>query len=120
VRQGGLRDAILHSAGANTAHGLRHPNADKRRAVLMLRQDDEWAAWSDREIARRCAVSTDTVGRYRKEQGPSVEIGQIDQPRTDRPAPNRARAGSATAARCAACPVSRGRCRQRRDAGLAP
>ncbi|MGU3330405.1 hypothetical protein ACLBXB_26115 [Methylobacterium mesophilicum] len=48
----------------------------------MLMQDEEWAAWSDREIARRCAVSTDTVGGYRKEQGPSVEIGQMDQPRT--------------------------------------
>ncbi|MGT2479599.1 hypothetical protein ACU4GR_13540 [Methylobacterium oryzae CBMB20] len=31
VRQGGLRDAILHSAGANAAHGLRRTNADKRR-----------------------------------------------------------------------------------------
>lgn len=67
VRQGSLRDAILHSAGANAAHGLRRTNADKRRAVLMLLEDEEWAAWSDREIARRCAVSADLVGIVRRD-----------------------------------------------------
>jgi hypothetical protein len=67
VHEGGLRDAILHSAGANAAHGLRRTNADKRRAVLMLLEDEEWAAWSDREIARRCAVSADLVGIVRRD-----------------------------------------------------
>ncbi|MGH1591797.1 hypothetical protein ACRBEV_29670 [Methylobacterium phyllosphaerae] len=65
MRQGGLRDAILHSAGANAAHGLRRTNADKRRAVLMLLQDEEWSGWADREIARRCAVHHELVGRVR-------------------------------------------------------
>lgn len=65
MRQGGLRDAILHSAGANAAHGLRRTNADKRRAVLMLLEDEEWATWADREIARRCAVDHTFVGRMR-------------------------------------------------------
>jgi hypothetical protein len=82
VHLGGLRDAILHSAGANSDHGVRRTNADKRRAVMLLLKDPEWSQWSDREIARRCAVATDTVSRYRKELGASVEIGQIDQPRT--------------------------------------
>jgi hypothetical protein len=67
VRQGGLRDAILHSAGANVAHGLRRTNADKRRAVLMLLEDEEWSQWADREIARRCAVHHELVGRVRAE-----------------------------------------------------
>lgn len=67
MRQGGLRDVILHSAGANAAHGLRRTNADKRRAVLMLLQDHEWGAWANREIARRCAVSADLVGVVRRD-----------------------------------------------------
>ena len=37
---GGLRDAILFSVGANAAHGLRRTNADKRRTVLLLWEDE--------------------------------------------------------------------------------
>lgn len=33
----------------------------------MLLEDEEWAAWSDREIARRCAVHHELVGRVRAE-----------------------------------------------------
>ena len=56
IRQGDRRAAILHSVAANSAHGLRRTNDDKRRAVLTLLEDAEWSTWSDREIARRCAV----------------------------------------------------------------
>ena len=56
VRQGTRRDAILHSVGANSTHGLRRTNEDKQRAVLRLLEDQEWRAWSDREIARRWGV----------------------------------------------------------------
>ncbi|MFC3208105.1 ParB/RepB/Spo0J family partition protein [Aquamicrobium soli] len=70
VRQGTRRDAILYSVGANDTHGLRRTRDDKRRAVLTLLNDAEWSKWSDREIARQCAVSPDTVGRVRKEVGP--------------------------------------------------
>ena len=52
VRQGTRRDAVLFSAGANAVHGLRRSNADKRRAVETLLNDEEWRAWSDNEIAR--------------------------------------------------------------------
>ncbi|PWJ73849.1 hypothetical protein C7441_12533 [Pseudaminobacter salicylatoxidans] len=65
VRQGTRRDAILHSVGANASHGLRRSNDDKRRAVLTLLNDAEWSKWSDREIARRCAVSDKTVASLR-------------------------------------------------------
>ena len=65
VRQGTRRDAILYSVGANEAHGLRRTNDDKRRAVLTLLNDAEWAKWSDREIARRCNVSDKTVASLR-------------------------------------------------------
>ena len=64
---GDLRDAILHSVGANAAHGLRRTNADKRRAVNRLVRDYDWRKWSDREIARRCGVSGKFVGAVRRE-----------------------------------------------------
>jgi hypothetical protein len=65
IHEGTLRDAILYSAGANAAHGLRRTNMDKKRAVLTLLEDDEWSSWSDHEIARRCAVNHTTVMRHR-------------------------------------------------------
>lgn len=67
VRQGSRRDAILHSAGANGKHGLDRTNEDKRRAVETLLRDEEWSAWSDREIARRCNVGNRLVGDVRRE-----------------------------------------------------
>lgn len=65
IKQGTRRDAILYSAGANNAHGLRRTNADKRRAVQMLLEDDEWSKWPDMEIARRCGVSHTFVQNMR-------------------------------------------------------
>ena len=65
IRQGGLRDAVLYSIGANTKHGLRRTNADKKRAVLAMLQDSEWQQWSDRQIAKQAGVSNQTVSNYR-------------------------------------------------------
>jgi hypothetical protein len=67
VLNGPRRDALLYSVGANTSHGLRRSNADKRRVVEIVLADSEWVKWSDREIARHCAVSADLVGAVRKE-----------------------------------------------------
>lgn len=65
VTQGGQRDAILFSVGANADHGRLRTNDDKRRAVLRLLTDPEWSQWSDREIARRCRVDHKTVAALR-------------------------------------------------------
>ena len=67
VKIGGLREAILQSLGSNADHGKRRSNADKRRAVEMMLRDSEWVKWSDREIARRCAVSNNFVSDLRKD-----------------------------------------------------
>ena len=75
VRQGDKRAAVLHSVGVNAQHGLRRTNADKRRAVMVLLDDPEWAAWSDREIGRRCGVHHNTVSGLR----PSGEKRQIEK-----------------------------------------
>lgn len=53
------------SVGANEEHGLRRTNEDKRRAVLTLLGDAEWSSWSDREIARQCAVGYTLVAKLR-------------------------------------------------------
>ncbi|GIK73827.1 MAG: hypothetical protein BroJett021_28150 [Chloroflexota bacterium] len=69
VRSGTRRDAILHAAGANSDHGLRRSDEDKRRAVETLLRDDEWGRWSNRELARRCNVSEALVRKIKKDLG---------------------------------------------------
>jgi hypothetical protein len=66
ITPGTQREAILFSLSANSNHGLRRSNADKRRAVQTLLDDSEWCAWSDHELARRCAVSVSFVGDVRR------------------------------------------------------
>ena len=78
IRQGTQRDAILYSVGANAAHGMRRTNQDKRRAVMRLLEDAKWRAWSDREIASRCAVSFTLVAELRK----SVTASSCSEERT--------------------------------------
>lgn len=72
VEPGDRRDAVLDAAGANADHGLRRSNEDKRRAVEMLLQDEEWSQWSDHEIARRCKVSQPFVSKMRNELSENV------------------------------------------------
>jgi hypothetical protein len=66
VHSGDRRDAILHSVGANSKHGLRRTNEDKRHAVEILLRDEEWMQWSNREIARQADVSEFLVRSTRK------------------------------------------------------
>ena len=68
VLQGTRRDAVLYSVGANAEHKSVKPRSreDKKRAVLTMLQDDEWSAWSDNEIARRCKVSQPFVSGIRQ------------------------------------------------------
>lgn len=73
VIEGTYRDALKYSFGANDTHGLRKTNADKRKAVLSMLDDMEWAEWSDAAIAKECKVSAMTVGRIRKEIGAIVD-----------------------------------------------
>ena len=67
IHKGNERDAILHAVGANSDHGLRRTNADKKKAVETLLKDEIWGAWSDTSIAKRCRVSQPFVGKIRAE-----------------------------------------------------
>lgn len=73
VVPGTLRDALLHSLGANAVHGLRRTAEDKRATVIRMLEDDEWSQWSDQEIARQCHVSQPFVSKLRKEKKPEVK-----------------------------------------------
>ena len=66
VKAGTRRDAVLYAASANSDHGLRRTRQDKIRSVETLLRDEEWAGWSDNEIARRCHVSPTFVGNIRR------------------------------------------------------
>ena len=66
VMNGTLRDAVLFSVGVNSTHGLPRNNEDKRKAVMTILDDVEWAEWSDAIIAKKCHVSSAFVGRVRK------------------------------------------------------
>jgi len=65
IINGTKRDAILYSVGCNANHGLRRTNADKRKAVMILLQDDEWKCWTDGAIAKQCCVDRSTVTKIR-------------------------------------------------------
>jgi len=82
VTNGTQRDAILHSLSANSLHGLRRTNADKRKAVTAMLQDFEWQEWSNSEIARHCHVSLPLVAQIKKDLG----IEQGDAPKKYRTA----------------------------------
>lgn len=86
IRNGTRRDAVLYSVGANAHHGLRRTNDDKRKAVQTLLADPEWAAWSDREIAKACNVTHPFVGSVRSSletvssEKPSLETVSSEKP----------------------------------------
>lgn len=65
VRDGTKRDAVLFAVSANSAHGLRRSNEDKRKAVSTLLADPEWGQWSDRKIASVCRVGRSLVAEVR-------------------------------------------------------
>lgn len=79
VREGGLRDAVWYSLGANAAHGMRRTNQDKQLAIAKALDDPEWSALSDNEIAAQCAVAVSTVGKIRKELAASLSKSNSEE-----------------------------------------
>ena len=77
VKVGDRRKAILEAAKANATHGLRRTNADKRRAVEVLLDDDEWGQWSDRKIAEMCRVSAPFVAKVRNAEPETVADDEL-------------------------------------------
>jgi hypothetical protein len=67
VQSGTKRDAILYAVGANTGHGIRRTNHDKRKAVWTLLNDTQWKKWSDHEIAKKTHTTQPFVSKLRRE-----------------------------------------------------
>lgn len=74
VIPGTKRDAILYSLSANSKHGLRRTNADKRKAVQTLLDDEEWCKWSNESIAKACNVSPHTVASAKNSHSAFAEL----------------------------------------------
>jgi ParB-like chromosome segregation protein Spo0J len=72
VRSGTNRDAWLYSLGANSKHGARRTNSDKRKSVRRALDDFELQEWSNSEIARQCDVSVGLVASMRGTEAPDV------------------------------------------------
>jgi len=90
VKQGTRRDAVLASTGANPKHGLQRTVEDKRRAVMVLLEDEEWSKWSDRKIGDTARVAHNFVAGLRRLLGGNVTtpaINVVDLPVVE-PAPS--------------------------------
>jgi ParB-like nuclease domain len=88
VRQGTSRDATLAACAANATHGLRRTNEDKRRAITAMLRDPEWSTWSDRAIAKACAVDHKSVAKVRRDLT-APRSGEIPTPTEKDGVPNR-------------------------------
>jgi hypothetical protein len=66
IRLGTPRAAALHSATANNLHGLRPTRSDRRKSIVRMLEDPEWAQWSDRQIAALCGAEPAMVSELRR------------------------------------------------------
>jgi len=79
VRDGGLRQAELYAmTEANRDHGLQLTRDDKRKRVMHLLSDPEWARMSDRQIAKLTGTSHPFVGILREQA--SRQSGNVTTP----------------------------------------
>lgn len=65
INKGTKSDALKYALGANSSHGLKRSNSDKRRSVELALA--EWPKLSDREISRICCVDNSTVSKIHNE-----------------------------------------------------
>ena len=79
VHPGDRDDALLFACGANAQHGLPRSRSDKLKAVTTLILSEGWSKWSDREIARQCAVSHTYVAAVRSDHLATFPDAHPDQ-----------------------------------------
>lgn len=80
--RGSMDLARMLAARANTKHGLKRSNEDKRRQIRICLETAEGGKWSDREIARWCGVSADLVGSVRRSLSESTVRNGPPPPQT--------------------------------------
>lgn len=72
IRTGSKEDALKFALSANTTHGLRRSQADKRRAVIIALR--RFGDISNRELGRMTAVDDKTVAKYRERLETAKEV----------------------------------------------
>lgn len=103
LRPGTERDALLYAAGANSKHGLKRTDADKRAAVKAILADPEWAERSNRWIADVCRVSDHLVASVRDSTA-QTRSSRRNAKRTGKDGKNRsANANGTVPIRCDRC-----------------
>lgn len=98
VQKGTLRNAIEYALGANSKHGLKRTNEDKKNAVIIALNDIEWGMLGLREIAKLCGVSHTYVSTIKEkmdaEKAPKKEKPKadpfVDTPKTGESKPSKA------------------------------
>jgi hypothetical protein len=77
-RHGTKRQAVKFSLQANSTHGKRRTNEDKRRAVQIALADAEWSKLSNRDIADLCKVTHTLVNKMRDEANGSKKVLKVE------------------------------------------
>lgn len=81
IYEGGMHEALVYALSANTVHGLRRSNADKRNAVEMALKDPQLSQLTQQEIGDICGVTRKTVQRIQhKEVAPKETKSQKPEP----------------------------------------
>ena len=81
VTHGTFHEAFLASLKANSKHGMRRTNEDRRKAVVQALEDEFLAGWSDRKIAEACDVSHPFVAKVRASLAqPERKPAHIEKP----------------------------------------
>jgi len=75
IREGNLEDAQNFALSANSRHGLRRTNEDKRHAVRAALSMKRWEDKSNAMVAEACGVSDRFVAKIRKEIESSTPNG---------------------------------------------
>lgn len=73
IRKGSRTDALKYALGANSNHGLKRTNADKRNSIDVALK--EWPKLSSAELGRICCVHHSTVEEIRKSNQPADSAG---------------------------------------------
>lgn len=75
VIDGDKLDAVICALSANTTHGMRRTNADKRHCVMVALKF--FPDWSDRATASKCGVTHPFVANVRAELSKQEEVETV-------------------------------------------
>lgn len=88
VRIGTRRDCLACALSANAGHGFQRTHEDKRKAVNMALDDEEWGKLPGRRVADLCGVTEFLVRTVKKErEEEELRLNRTDATQTDNETP---------------------------------